>query len=257
MPVYMGRRRLSMISLAVIGGTGFETAFTSTVQETVKTEYGTVTLSCSKFDDYQLYFLTRHLDGHKVPPHQINYRANISALKSLGVAGIIGTAAVGSLNSSYRPGEYAILSDFLDLSKGPVVTFHDHDVSHTDFSEPYDNRLRTSILKTAPPHVKATIHESAVYVSVSGPRYETPAEVRLFGSWGGDVVGMTNAPEAILCREASIPYAGLAIITNFGCGLAVNSSEISHRDVEKAMTAAACDLKTWIPDALATYVGCL
>ena len=247
-----------MISLAVIGGTGFGSAFANTALETVHTEYGPVTVSCSDYDEYRLYFLTRHLEGHKLPPHQINHRANIAALKQLGVQGIIGTAAVGSLNRTYRPGEYAILSDFIDLSKGSVITFHDDCVRHTDFSEPYDRRLRSSLLNTAPSYIKQTIHESAVYVSVSGPRYETPSEVRLFGSWGGDVVGMTNAPEAILCREASIPYAGLAIITNFGCGLSdiqePDSVELLHSDVELAMTVAASDLKTWIPDALSNYV---
>ena len=146
--------------------------------------------------------------GHVLPPHRINHRANVHALREAGADAVFATAAVGSLRTEIAPGDCVVLDDFLDFTKGDVTTFFDQpgQVRHVDFSHPYDPGLRETLLATAPPNFP--IHSRGTYLCVSGPRYETPAEVRLFGSWGADVVGMTGAPEAILCREAGLRVRG-------------------------------------------------
>jgi 5'-methylthioadenosine phosphorylase len=138
------------------------------------------------------------------------------------------------------PGEVVILDDFVDMTKAGVVTFLDKvgDVRHTDFSAAYDTTLRGRLLVATGscplPEGDAVIHPAGTYLCLSGPRYETPAEVKLFAAWGCDVVGMTGAPEAILCREAGLPYASIAVITNWACGL-VDAGPLSHEEVEAQM----------------------
>ena len=138
-----------------------------------------------------------------------------------------------------------VLDDFLDFTKGDVTTFFDQpgQVRHTDFSHPYDPDLRETLLATAPPEL--TVHPRGTYLCVSGPRYETPAEVRLFASWGADVVGMTGAPEAILCREAGLRYAGVALATNYGTGL-LTGAALSHAEVEEQMALRRSALADWL-----------
>jgi 5'-methylthioadenosine phosphorylase len=226
--------------MAVIGGTGFGRAFLQGEPETIATAYGDASVVRARQDGREIVFLARHGAGHNIPPHRINHRANITALRELEVSHVFATAAVGSLRTDMAPGEFVILDDFVDLTRGDVVTFFDQvgDVRHTDFSEPYDSVLRGRLINAAE-HCSTSIgpsvvHPAGTYLCLSGPRYETPAEIRMFASWGCDVVGMTGAPEAILCREAEIPYASIAIITNYGCGL-VSSGALGHAEVEKQM----------------------
>jgi len=226
--------------IAVIGGSGFGSAFISGVTETVKTEYGEASVVRGSLNDVDVVFLARHGAGHKIPPHQINHRANIAALRELGIDRVFSTVAVGSLRTNMAPGEFVVLDDFVDLTKGGVTTFFDKtgDVRHTDFSEPFDVTLRGMLISNAEQvatnHGYMGIHAAGTYLCLSGPRYETPAEVRVYAGLGCDVVGMTGAHEAILCREAGIKYASIAIVTNYGCGL-VDTGPLSHDDVEEQM----------------------
>ncbi len=235
-----------MLQIGLIGGTGFGEALISGQPETVETEYGPAVVTRAALgDDRELIFLARHGAGHKIPPHRINHRANVTALKGLGAQAVFATAAVGSLQPGIKPGDFVVLDDFLDLTKGEVVTFFDQpgQVRHTDMGQPYDLRLRQRLLDTADDGV--TVHPNGTYVCLSGPRYETPFEVRLYSAWGGSVVGMTGAPEAILCRELGLPYAGVAIVTNYGCGL-VDAAPLSHADVEAQMTESQGRLAAWM-----------
>lgn len=237
-----------MLRIGLIGGTGFGDALVSGPPETVGTDYGTATVTRGVLDDdRELIFLARHGAGHKIPPHRINHRANITALQDFGVQAVFATAAVGSLQPDIKPGDFVVLDDFLDLTKGDVVTFFDQpgQVRHTDMGQPYDAELRQSLLDTSGPVGGVTVHPKGTYICLSGPRYETSAEVRLYSSWGGSVVGMTGAPEAILCREAGLPYAGVAIVTNYGCGL-VDAAPLSHADVEAQMTESRERLAAWL-----------
>lgn len=237
-----------MLQVAVIGGTGFGTALVAGVPERIETVYGPASLTRAALGDgVELLFLARHGAGHALPPHRINHRANIAALRDLGVDAVFATTAVGSLRSEIAPSDFVILDDFLDFTKGEVVTFYGEPggVRHTDFLQPYDPALREILLQTAGPEIAPRVHPTGTYLCTSGPRYETPAEVRLFGQWGASVVGMTGAPEAILCREAGLRYAGVALATNYGTGLMTNSP-LSHAEVESEMAASREALALWL-----------
>jgi 5'-methylthioadenosine phosphorylase len=237
-----------MPKIAIIGGTGFEAALVDGTPEIIETEYGTVSLTRAALGNgRELLFLARHGAGHSLPPHRINHKANISALRDLGVDAVFATAAVGSLRPGIAPGDFVVLDDFLDMTKGDVTTFYSEpgQVKHTDFSQPYDPSLRDTLLQTAGGEVQPRLHSTGTYLCVSGPRYETPSEVRLFASWGADVVGMTSAPEAILCREAELRYAGIALATNYGTGLLTNAP-LSHAEVEAEMAGRRDALVAWL-----------
>ncbi len=237
-----------MRRIAIIGGTGFGEALVAGTPETVETAYGAASLTRADLDEgRELLFLARHGAGHRLPPHRINHRANIAALRHLEADAVFATAAAGSLRSEIVPGDLVVLDDFLDLTKGEVVTFFGEpgDVRHTDFVHPYDPALRAALLAAVDSTLAPNIHPHGTYLCVSGPRYETPAEVRLFAGWGAHVVGMTGAPEATLCREAGLPYAGVALATNYGTGLLTNAP-LSHADVEAQMSARRDALAAWL-----------
>ncbi len=237
-----------MLQVAIIGGTGFGTALMVGTPETIETEYGPASLTRAALGDgIDLLFLARHGAGHSLPPHKINHRANIAALRGLGADAVFATTAVGSLRPEIAPGDFVILDDFLDFTKGEVVTFYGEPgrVRHTDFVHPYDPSLREILLQAAGPEIMPRVHPTGTYLCTSGPRYETPAEVRLFGQWGASVVGMTGAPEAILCREAGLRYTGVALATNYGTGL-LSKSPLSHAEVEREMAASRDLLAAWL-----------
>lgn len=225
--------------IAVIGGSGFGTSFLDGDRETITTDYGDAVVIQSSKDGVDVVFLSRHGAGHKIPPHLINHRANIAALCKLGISNVFATAAVGSLRTDMNPGDFVIVDDFVDLTKGEVVTFYDKigDVRHIDFGNPYDPDLRALLLRGAEAASPGDtrVHPAGTYLCLSGPRYETPAEVRLYRHLGCDIVGMTGAPEAILCREAGLRYASISIVTNYACGL-VDTAPLSHEDVEAEMS---------------------
>lgn len=226
--------------IAIIGGTGFESLPPEIFAEQidVQTDAGAarvLSVSDNYTEPYKLYFLSRHGAEHGLAPHQINYRANILALAQLDVRYAIATNAVGSLRTDFEPGRFVILDDFIDATKHRDLSlFAGSNWTHTDFSVPYSSLLRDK-LATAARTLGIQPEERGVYVCCDGPRFESPAEVRLFSSWGGDVVGMTGLPEAIFAREAGIEYAAVAMVTNIGAGLTVHP--VSHADVVASMTA--------------------
>ena len=237
-----------MRRIAIIGGTGFGEALVAGTPETIETAYGPASLTRADLgQERELLFLARHGAGHRLPPHRINHRANIAALRALRADAVFATAAAGSLRPEIAPGDLVILDDFLDLTKGEVMTFFGEpgDVRHTDFVHPYDPGLRAALLGSVDPALAPNVHPRGTYLCVSGPRYETPAEVRLFAAWGAHVVGMTGAPEAILCREAGLPYAGVALATNYGTGL-LSDAPLSHADVERQMSTRRDALAAWL-----------
>ena len=237
-----------MRRIAIIGGTGFGEALVAGTPETVETPYGAALLTRADLGEgRELLFLARHGAGHRLPPHRINHRANIAALRDLGADAVFATAAAGSLRAEIAPGDLVVLDDFLDLTKGEVVTFFGEpgEVRHTDFIQPYVPSLRASLLATVDSELVRHFLPCGTYLCVSGPRYETPAEVRLFASWGAHVVGMTGAPEAILCREAGLPYAGVALATNYATGL-LSDAPLSHAEVEQQMAARRDALAAWL-----------
>ncbi len=219
---------------AIIGGTGVYKVEGETISKEVDTQFGSVTVDIRTIDNREIIFLPRHGKDHTVPPHLINYRANMMALKHLEVTHVYATCAVGSCNPAYAPGDVVILTDFLDFTKTRTITFYDgkEGVKHTDMSDPYCINLR-KLLKNSSRETGLTLRGEAVYVCTEGPRFETAAEIRIYRSMGGDVVGMTNVPEVVLAKELGICYAAVGIITNWCTG--IKSEEIAIHDIKASM----------------------
>jgi 5'-methylthioadenosine phosphorylase len=194
----------------------------------VETPYGKVGATTGRLDGRKVVFLARHGRHHSVPPHRVNYRANIWALKELGVERVLTTAAVGSLNSDFRPGEFVLPNQFLDFTKARPATFYENEVVHTDFTQPYCPVLRYA-LEGAAGELGLTVHNGGCYVGTEGPRFETPAEIAAYRRLGGDLVGMTGLPEVVLARELGLCYATVAIVTNFAAG--ISGTMLSHQEV--------------------------
>lgn len=208
---------------AIIGGTGFEKGFEGE-GKTIETIYGKV----SYLIDKDIIYLSRHGRDHECPPHLINYRANIRALKDLGVEFIFSTSAVGSMNEDFRVGDLVLLKDFLDFTINRKKTFYEESVGHVKMDSPYcphlNNMLREGLMERKFPY-----KGEAVYVATEGPRFETAAEIKFYKQIGADVVGMTNVPEVSLAKELGMCYASVGIITNWatGFGSETNIDEIA------------------------------
>ncbi|MBU7017559.1 MAG: S-methyl-5'-thioadenosine phosphorylase [Theionarchaea archaeon] len=222
------------IMIAIVGGSGvYDPKMLEDVKDLrIETEYGTAAVKSGKFQEKSVFFLTRHGEKHSIPPHMVNYRANIRALQHLKVERIISTSAVGSLKKEMIPGDFVLLDQFIDFTKTRNCTFFDNEVVHTDFTHPYCPQLQ-EVIKGSAGDLGISLHVKGTYVCTEGPRFETPAEIRMFASLGGDVVGMTNVPEVVLAREAKICYASIATVTNFAAG--ISPSKITHEEVIEIM----------------------
>lgn len=223
----------------IIGGTGVydPTLLQQVRTRAVDTPYGSVEVQEGVYKGVEVVFMPRHGSGHSIPPHAINYRANIWAMKALGVERLLSTNAVGSVNRTMRPGDLVIIDQFLDFTKSRAFTFFDgtdNPVVHTDITDPYCPELRSTMLAQAQ-GLTSAVHPNGCYVCFEGPRYETAAEIRMTSILGGDVVGMTNVPEVILAREAGICYATACMVTNMGAGISEN--RLTHDEVTEIMQA--------------------
>ena len=167
-------------------------------------------------NDLNIAFLPRHGKSHKLLPTNINYRANIDCLKSLGVTDIISLSAVGSLKESIKPGDFVIIDQFIDRTFARIKTFfNDGIVAHVSMAKPTSKQLSKIIFESAPNNIN--IHNGGTYIAMEGPQFSTLAESNLYRSWNCDVIGMTNMPEAKLAREAEIAYATIAMVTDYDC----------------------------------------
>jgi 5'-methylthioadenosine phosphorylase len=222
------------VRIAIIGGTGIYNPelFEDIKDERIGTPFGEVAVKVGKYGGKEIAFLARHGEGHVIPPHLVNYRANIWGLKLLGVKSILATAAVGSLNAGMKPGQFVFVDQFLDFTKSRPQTFVEKGVVHLDMTDPYCPELRKLFAETAE-KLGLEHHTGGTYVCSEGPRFETPAEIRMYRHSGGDVVGMTSVPEVVLAREAGICYATIAMVTNFAAGISVR--RLSHQEVVEAM----------------------
>lgn len=216
---------------AIIGGTGVVSAalLEATSPVFVPTPFGVVRARLLR--EKKVLFLARHGIDHRQPPHRVAYLALASAMQQLGVRAAFSTGAVGSLREDLAPGSLVVCSDVLDFS-GRHVTRFERAVVHTDMTTPFDPSLRQALLGAAQRHGFA-VTDGGVYVCSNGPRYETPAEIAFYRSAGGDVIGMTVGTEAIAMREAGVPYACLACVTNLAAGL--TDSALEHEEVSRAM----------------------
>ncbi len=241
-----------MSLLAVIGGTGVydPSIFSDIKTATCQTPYGEISFTKGCFKGREIIFLPRHGSNHSIPPHLINYRANIWGLKKLGVKTIISTTAVGSLNPDFGPGSFVLPHQFIDFTKNREHTFFDggtRGVVHVDVTDPYCCETR-SILYDVGKELGLNVHNGGTYVCTEGPRFETPAEIKMFSLLGGDLVGMTNVPEVTLAREAEICYATISMVTNYAAG--ISPEALTHHEVLEEMAKNSNSLKSFIQKAI-------
>ncbi|MCQ8898410.1 MAG: S-methyl-5'-thioadenosine phosphorylase, partial [Hadesarchaea archaeon] len=223
------------VRVGIIGGTGLYRLAVSGGWRGVRTPYGRVEVLVGGFGPGRVAFLPRHGRKHEHPPHLVNYRANLWALRSLGVERVLAVSACGSLNPRMRPGELVLLDQFLDFTRSRPATFYTGGrkrVVHVDLTEPYCPELRRILLEAAKEE-GVRLHPRGTYVCTEGPRFETAAEIRAFRRLGGDLVGMTNVPECVLARELEMCYAAVGLVTNFAAGLA--GTKLTHTEVAERM----------------------
>ncbi|MFN3919509.1 MAG: S-methyl-5'-thioinosine phosphorylase [Methylohalobius sp.] len=210
--------------LAVIGGSGLARleGLEQVRREPVTTPYGapSAPLVCGRMGETELIFLARHGEGHTIPPHRVNYRANLAALKQVGVTHVIAVAAVGGITPKMVPQTLVVPDQLIDYTYGRAHTFfesEDGPVTHVDFTYPYSEPLRRKLLEAASRCGLEAI-DGACYGCTQGPRLETAAEIRRLERDGCDLVGMTGMPEAALARELELEYACLAVVANWAAG---------------------------------------
>jgi 5'-methylthioadenosine phosphorylase len=208
--------------LGVIGGSGlYEIPEMEGVSETsIKTPFGTPSgpVIEGRIDGRTVFFLPRHGKGHVLSPTEVPYRANVWALKSVGVTHLLSVSAVGSLQEEIVPGHLVVPDQLIDRTKGirPSTFFEGGAVAHVPLGEPYCSEFRQALLAAAG-HAEATVHDGGTLVCMEGPQFSTRAESFLYRSWGAQLIGMTALPEAKLAREASLCYATLALATDYDC----------------------------------------
>jgi 5'-methylthioadenosine phosphorylase len=222
--------------IAIIGGSGlYNQEMLENVKEIkVDTPYGkpSDTIILGTYKGKKIAFLPRHGKGHSTPPHLVNFRANIWALKELGVKWIIASNACGSLNEKYKPGDIVVVDQFIDRTKARQSTFYESGkVCHISMADPFCKEMRKVITEEAK-KLGITAHPTGTYVCIDGPRFSTRAESKLFRSWGADIIGMTLVPECVLAREAEICYASIALVTDYDVWA---EKPVSHHEVLDVM----------------------
>ncbi|MEG0874442.1 MAG: S-methyl-5'-thioadenosine phosphorylase [Clostridiales bacterium] len=235
-----------MAKVAIIGGTGvYDPSILGEVKDvTLETPYGKMSAVEGTYKGVEVIFMNRHGSGHSVPPHMINYRANIWGLKKLGATKVLATAAVGSLNMNMAPGNFVFPDQFIEFTKARKCTFFDGGemgVVHTDMTRPYCSDI-VSNLEMASLLISHTSHSGGIYVCAEGPRFETPAEIKMYRHMGGDIVGMTSFPEVALCRELGMCYATVAMVTNYAAG--VRDVKLTHAEVLEVMAENSENIKS-------------
>ncbi|MFH1637771.1 MAG: S-methyl-5'-thioadenosine phosphorylase [Candidatus Woesearchaeota archaeon] len=210
-----------MVKIGIIGGSGVydPELFEDTKTVKVHTPYGRPSAMpvTGKYKGIDMVFLPRHGEGHCINPSEVNFRANVWAMKELGVTHILATSAVGSLKEEYRPGELVLVDQFIDrTTKRQSSFFMGQKVCHISMADPGCNYLRELLASTAK-KLKLDVHEKGTCVVIEGPRFSTRAESNVFRSWNADIIGMTMVPEVVLAREAEICYQTIAMVTDYDC----------------------------------------
>lgn len=238
-----------MAKVAVIGGSGLEGMLNRGKVTEVETEYGKpppVTIDI--VNGREVAFVPRHGPKHEVPPHMVNYRALIIGLKNLGVERIIATNAVGAINEKYKRGDIAIPYDIVDFTKTRPKTLYDGPrVIHVDVTEPYCPTLRRVLIESSKKCTTQVWTES-VMVCTEGPRFETPAEIKMFRLLGCDMVGMTGAPEVFFAREAGLCYASICLVSNMAAGM---QARVSHEEVREVASKVMPTIEAIVSQSIA------
>ena len=230
--------------LAVIGGSGLSqlASLEGTQRKMVRTPYGEPSgaLTFGRIRGRELVFLARHGYGHTVAPHEVNYRANLWALKDAGVAGVVSVASVGGIRRDLVPGALAVPDQIIDYTWGRRSTYFEGagaQVTHVDFTEPYSAPLRARILGAARACGEQII-DGGTYAATQGPRLESAAEIDRLERDGAHMVGMTGMPEAVLARELELPYAAIAVSANFAAGRGESAHAVPMERIEAVLAEA-------------------
>jgi len=242
--------------LGIIGGSGLYKidGFEKTKWKKVKTAWGIPSdeILLATIGKEEICFIPRHSRGHKINPSNINFRANIDAMKQMGVTDIISVSAVGSLKENLNPGTFVIVDQFIDRTFARVKTFFDEEiVAHVSMAKPVCKSLgmccETALKKINIPH-----QMNGTYIAMEGPQFSTLAESNLYRAWGADVIGMTNMPEAKLAREAEIRYCTIAMVTDFDCWHP-DHNEVDVSMVIQTLSKNASNAQNMIKEVIKTF----
>jgi 5'-methylthioadenosine phosphorylase len=242
------------VSTGVFGGSGFYSLLEDVREIKVDTPYGAPSdlVAIGKVGDKLVAFLPRHGKLHQLPPHMIPYRANVWAMKHLGVESIIAPSAVGSLQAHVKPGDFMVCDQFVDRTSGRKDTFYDGPIAtHISTADPFCPRLRELAIAV----IKGkgiTVHEQGTTVIIQGPRFSTKAESKWFTSMGWDIVNMTQYPECVLTLEQEMCYVNIALVTDYDAGLVAESdtTPVTTEEVEKIFLANNDRVKDVILDMI-------
>ena len=245
-----------MSKLGIIGGSGLYNmeGLEDSKRIKVNTPWGSPSdeILKAKLKGKEIFFLPRHGRGHKINPSNINFRANIDALKQLGVTDILSMSAVGSLKENLEPGKFVIIDQFIDRTFARVKTFFDKEiVAHVSMAKPTSPGLMKTCEKVLK-KLNISFQKGGTYLVMEGPQFSTLAESNLYRSWGLDVIGMTNMPEAKLAREAEIRYATVAMVTDFDCWHP-DHEDVSVEQVIKTLLSNAEKAKKVVAEVLMSF----
>jgi 5'-methylthioadenosine phosphorylase len=252
-------RDLGIRMLGIIGGTGLTqlSNLTITGRQLIRTPYGEPSgpLLFGEMSGHSVIFLARHGNGHTIPPHAVNYRANLWALKSEGVTDILAVATVGGIHETLKPGLLALPDQVIDYTHGRKNTFYDGVdklVKHIDFTEPYSEKLR-DLCKQAAKDANESLIDGGVYACVQGPRLETAAEINRLERDGASMVGMTGMPEGVLARELEMSYAAVCPVANYAAGRGSSLHGIKYEEVAALLDETMHRVRNLIEQVVIVY----
>lgn len=231
--------------IGVFGGSGLYKFLDDVREVKVETPYGAPSDSVflGELEGKTIAFLPRHGRNHTIPPHKINYRANVWAMKELGVSAVISPCAAGSLQKEIKPGDFVIADQWVDRTKGRIDTFFDGPVTtHVSPAEPYTQELRDLAIEAAKEN-NITVHDKGTVVVIQGPRFSTRAESEWFTKMGWDVINMTQYPEAFLVKELGIGCVNISLATDYDSGVVADCEPVSHAAVMKVFEQNIVNLK--------------
>ncbi len=244
-----------MAVIGVIGGSGLDDpGILQQAQDIeVKTPFGEPTspLTKGEINGKEVLLLARHGRNHQFSPTEVNYRANIWALKDQGATHILATTACGSLREKIGRGDLVIIDQFIDFTKHRIATFHESFADgavHTPMAEPFDKALRDALFSTSK-NLGYAVHNGGTVVTIEGPRFSTKAESHMFRAWGADVINMSVAPEAALANEAEVPYAAVAMSTDYDCWKE-DEEPVSWEEILKVFKQNADNVKNVLLDTI-------
>lgn len=249
------------VKIGIIGGSGLDNPdiLSNPVDKTVSTKWGdpSAPLREGKISGVPIVLLGRHGRKHTIPPSQVNYRANIQALKEAGCTHILATTAVGSLREEIKRGDLVVIDQFIDFTKQRKMTFHEefapHAPVHTPMANPFDAGLRQCLI-TGCLRRGYSFHPVGTVVTIEGPRFSTKAESRMFRAWGADIINMSIATEAVLANEAGVPYAAVAMSTDYDCWKEDEES-VTWEDILNVFKANAAKVTTLLQDCIPMVAG--